>query len=233
MTLPARSETSIGHVQISNNADVERRVVAEFYLTSTLQNCTEEIVAGCLVRSACEPPSPTAVDAGKVTVSSPSIGNVELSMINGRGFLSQVGAMTANELVRVQGTGGAAVPPFDLTIEMPSVASEWSFGGCKGGTDCTVDSTNLTVTWTAATPRVVQFQLSTSSSAGVWEATCAFDKSPGRIPAEVYARMPVTPKVNVLFEHVAKSVSSGTPAHRTTVAANTYSKSLTYSFTRK
>src|SRR5687767_1154456 len=85
--------TTAGSITIASNGSLERIIDALFAKTNP-PTCTPEVVAGCTVAT-CDKTIETVVpvNPGKITISSPSIGeNVELPIMMGRGRIVQGGA---------------------------------------------------------------------------------------------------------------------------------------------
>lgn len=178
------------------NGGAERLVMGAFSTGGTPgSKCTVETVAGCSL-SVCEKVtgSPaTPVDPGRLTASSPSIGEaVEIPLTSGYARLIQPGDFKSGETVRLIGAGSATVAPFDLSVVVPAPIQFTSFGGCPSGAKdkCTLGETAPVARWTGGGAGTVTVSLQPTLDST--QLACSFSAAggAGRFPAEAVARLP-------------------------------------------
>jgi hypothetical protein len=209
---PASSDFSL---LVLANAGAERIVQGSASTSTTPTSCTTEVVSGCKVTKCGRPGEPTpgvAIDAGRLTVTSKSIGDhVEIPVMSGFFRLIQSGDFANDEDVQITSTGGADVPAFDIHVTIPGKLEPKSVGSCApGGATCPLAETSPVIDWTGGSNTYVQVAftpvLDTDEKTS---ATCVFDgsKGAGRIPDGVLAKLPAATYGVSLFGLGAKVVS--------------------------
>ncbi len=180
------------------NGGAERLVMGAVATGGTpSQKCTVEKVGGCSL-SVCEKVAgtpATPVDPGRLTASSPSIGDaVEIPVTSGYARLIQAGDFKSGEVVRLIGAGSAVVAPFDLSVVVPSPVQFTSLGGCPSGAKdkCTLSESPPIARWTGGTGTLSVLLQPTLDTPTFTQLTCAYAASAGtgRLPPEAIARLP-------------------------------------------
>jgi hypothetical protein len=180
------------------NAGAERIVQGSASTSTTPSACTTEEVSGCKVSKCGRPGEPTpgvAIDAGKLTATSKSIGDhVEIPVTSGFFRLIQSGDFADDEDVQLTGSGGADVPAFDLHVSIPGKLEPKSVGSCSGGgATCPLTEASPVIEWSGGANAYVQVGfapvLDTDEKTSL---SCVFDggAGKGRIPEAALAKLP-------------------------------------------
>jgi hypothetical protein len=182
------------------NASAGSREVRASFVAGERSPCVEEpVTAGCsLRRCSTVAERGTAVDPGRLTASSESLGSVDFKVESGHGTIYQMGEFADDEIVRIAATGSASVSEFDLRVKVPARFRVTRFGNCVVSTDvdivpCSLGDASPLLEWSGLADGDLMVTLTdTTKGAEASVMTCTFAAAAGnaRIPESALAALP-------------------------------------------